>query len=821
MSILVPPYGDPTSRIALVGEAPGAEEEKQGRPFVGDAGALLNFLLTVAEIPRSSVYLTNVIKERPPGNDATKFVDLSKKYPLLTDEFKRYKAELLAELNDTDCKVIVALGGIALHALTDIHPHKISSRRGSIYFPDALPGKRIIACIHPAACLHRGRARGMYIWRYYIAYDLIRARKESEQLLPLPERELITNPSFSYCLEFMARCKKEPRIGFDIECDTNTLEVTHISFALRFGDPSICIPFVNNQGYEYFPLQQEIEVWGAIANVLEDPKVMKIEQSNFDKDFLWHKYGIVTRNTHDTMTAAGIWCPDFQRALHFITSIFTREPYYKDEGKFTKKSKRDPQSFQIYSAKDSAVLPEIFDGLMEELECKDNREAYEIQNRLSEPLLYMQGRGIKVDMEGLNREKERTGKRLGELKRLLNKMVGYEINTASSAQVIDLFYNQKKLPAYKDRKTGNPTCGETALKRLARKGIPEASVMLEIRNIDTYNKMFLQRKIDDDGRLRCQFDPAGASDSGRLSSRKTIWDTGGNLQNTPKTYRRLLLFDEGYAGYEMDLAQAENRIVAFIAPEYTMLSLFETGQDVHSKTGASIYVIINKTKITPDEIRRMDKAGELCPLGNGEHTWREWGKKANHAFNYGFGYKSFALKYECTEGIAKVIQAAYHNTYPNIKGSYWNWIVEKLRIDHMLVNPYGRKRIFKEQWEEQMFNSAYSFIPQSTVASKISIEGLLYVYENQDRFEAVELLNQIHDSIVFQIPLSLPWQKHAEILLDIKRSLETPILWQQRELVIPVDCKVGKNMQEMKEVALNHNMPEVTANILEGVWKNT
>src|ERR671918_2596817 len=65
---MVPGEGSPMAQAMLVGEAPGASEDKQGRPFVGRAGRLLDELLSEAGLERSDVYITNVVKARPPGN---------------------------------------------------------------------------------------------------------------------------------------------------------------------------------------------------------------------------------------------------------------------------------------------------------------------------------------------------------------------------------------------------------------------------------------------------------------------------------------------------------------------------------------------------------------------------------------------------------------------------------------------------------------------------------------------------------------------------------------------------------------------------------
>src|ERR1044072_2732154 len=65
---MVPGEGDPNAAIMIVGEAPGASEDEQGRPFVGRSGKLLDELLAAAGLEREQVYITNVVKARPPGN---------------------------------------------------------------------------------------------------------------------------------------------------------------------------------------------------------------------------------------------------------------------------------------------------------------------------------------------------------------------------------------------------------------------------------------------------------------------------------------------------------------------------------------------------------------------------------------------------------------------------------------------------------------------------------------------------------------------------------------------------------------------------------
>jgi len=100
--------GDPDARIMFVGEAPGAEEAKTGRPFVGRAGEVLDELLNSVGLQRRDVYITSVVKDRPPGNRDPK-----------AEEIKIYKPFLLRQINIIQPKVIATLGRFALQLVLD------------------------------------------------------------------------------------------------------------------------------------------------------------------------------------------------------------------------------------------------------------------------------------------------------------------------------------------------------------------------------------------------------------------------------------------------------------------------------------------------------------------------------------------------------------------------------------------------------------------------------------------------------------------------------------------------------------------------------
>ncbi len=130
--------GARAARIMLVGEAPGAKEDQTGRPFVGAAGALLDAILSAADYSRSEVYITNVVKCRPPANRLPKPAEVRTCLHFLTEQ-----------ITLVDPVLIVCLGALATRTLLD--PSAAITRvRGTSYQKD---GRHIIPTFHPAALL--------------------------------------------------------------------------------------------------------------------------------------------------------------------------------------------------------------------------------------------------------------------------------------------------------------------------------------------------------------------------------------------------------------------------------------------------------------------------------------------------------------------------------------------------------------------------------------------------------------------------------------------------------------------------------------------
>lgn len=143
--------GSPDSDIVFIGEAPGQKEDEQGLPFVGAAGQFLNEMLAAANLKRADVYITNIVKYRPPGNRDP-----------LPDEKKEFWPYLMRQLEIIKPKVVITLGrhsGAAF--IPDLRISRDHGHARKVRYHDN--EFLVIPLYHPAAALYNGSMRQVLI----------------------------------------------------------------------------------------------------------------------------------------------------------------------------------------------------------------------------------------------------------------------------------------------------------------------------------------------------------------------------------------------------------------------------------------------------------------------------------------------------------------------------------------------------------------------------------------------------------------------------------------------------------------------------------
>lgn len=183
----VPGEGSARAELLLIGEAPGAKEDASGRPFVGASGKILDQLLASVSLNRDQVFITNVVKYRPPNNRAPTTKEILACYPWLERQVR-----LIHPL------VIILLGR---HSLERFLPGlKISLIHGHAQYGPGIGGGRqvYLPLYHPAAALHQGKLRQTLVQDFLQVPQLLDRVKSCMTTGKWPEAQSTTTEPISF-----------------------------------------------------------------------------------------------------------------------------------------------------------------------------------------------------------------------------------------------------------------------------------------------------------------------------------------------------------------------------------------------------------------------------------------------------------------------------------------------------------------------------------------------------------------------------------------------------------------------------------------------
>lgn len=348
MTKTVPPYKPPKSpKIMLVGEAPGKNEVRKGKPFVGYSGRELNKLLRNVGISRSDCYITNVFDYQIPDNDL-KNIAVTKKqvedmvdindplaeWPLsyvyrgqyIPPEICYPALERLAdEIREADPNIIIALGGTALWAL--MCGGTISKERGHLMECKLVPGYKVLPTFHPAYLIR------MYKARVTMMTDLATAERQShsKELLYV-ERRLVLNPTLEDLNEFYkVHLQSAAYVSADIETYRGQIEC--VGFAPDNRN-AIVVPFVDRANHDrsyWKSADDELAAMEWCRKVLEDRSLPKLFQNGpYDVQWLWEKFRIKTYNySEDTRLQHHALYPELPKSLQYLASTYENEQAWK------------------------------------------------------------------------------------------------------------------------------------------------------------------------------------------------------------------------------------------------------------------------------------------------------------------------------------------------------------------------------------------------------------------------------------------------------------------------------------------------------------
>jgi len=770
--MFVPTEGPPGAKIMLVGEAPGADEDTLGKPFVGSAGKTLNQILSQAGIARHECLITNVARERPPGNKISFYFEdraCLKPKPVLVGWLNLLKKEI--ELYNPN--IIVALGATALWALTG--EKKISEFRGYLLPCTLVAGKKVLATYHPQNI--------NYEWKnlFPSVLDLRKALRHSDSPeFPVDRRVLDYDVSVKTFVSYVESLISDPSIksvAFDIETlqPGSHVDIVGLSHSKNYG---ISLRLLNGR-VSAMPENDEHAVWSALARLFDCKNVI-MQNGSYDKGVVWYNNHVMIKNFgFDTHIAAHCCWPELPRSLGFLASICLDVPPWKGSMK---------ENRSLYNAADCANTFGIAEFLFYEMNRLGVRDTFNFEMSLIDVALMMQLQGMRIDEEERQRLIAYHTERKNTLLAELREKVGREVNYNSSKQLQQLLYLELGLPVqYKRRKSVNDpktiTTDGNALRKLAML-VPDNKIfnlIIDYKKSDKLISGFLLTDISPQGKVHTSYNITGSSldEEGRKSfgrwssSASIILPFGnGNLQNIPYEARKMYKVPKGYKLVQADFVQAEAVVVAHLINDHSMVKVFTES-----------YGLIGDAR-KPYDIHRITASMMFnIPFDLVTSDQRKVGKMLRHATNYSAGPGVLANGLGISLKEAKQLIDLYHRRNPLLR-IWYQRIQDELRNGRILTNLSGRKHRFLDRWGDSLFRSAYSYKPQSTVGDLLN-NALLRIYTEFGR--EIEICMQLHDAVY----VIVPEDRVAYYVNKIYNLMKIPLVHGHEVFYVDVDFKVG------------------------------
>lgn len=832
-------YGDPNAKLMFIGEAPGMDESfRSHQPFTGPAGLELDRFLHDIGISRDDIYLTNVVKCNPPGNEDPK-----------QEVIDRCVHYLNREVGMIHPEVIVTLGAVALRRFLprlslDI-VWGVPQFVGDWNIPDLTPQPHwIFPIYHPALGLHQTRMlpmieegfkrlglwlSGNKVWEE----DCVVAKYDKEELL---SRDWHTFAS--------------------VAVDTETT---------WDGNP-LCVQFSGKEG-EATLYECNNEIWmKGRKQILEHPDLHTImHNAMFDLEVL-HQLDIHPAHIEDTMVMAYLlgdlpqglkplayrlcgmdmkeygevikgkgntkaqeylesascleW-PDPPQVLEFKEGI----PHVKKPQNIGKKIQRAlndhrkaPGSLQerwkgmegtevvtlalgplpgadlrdveeqeaiTYACKDADATRRIYPILKHRIEDEGLQEAYEMDMGIIPMLLEMQRNGITVDKGALTKVGTTFERNMMDKERELQKTIGYHINPGSSQQVAEMM-DKRGIQGRKRRgKSGQQSTGVEILEPL-RAEYPEIGLILDWRKYETLMSMFIDvipKLVREDGKVHTTIKNTRTI-TGRLAMENP------NLQQQPvrteesRLIRNAFVASPGYGLASFDYSQIEMRVIAHESQDKEMIRIFLAGLGIHEETAAQMF------HIPVDQVEEM------------KHRYPA--KRTGFGILYGISGQGLAIQMEAvgakgwTAASCDDLIAAWFTVFWGVA----NWQEETkahARRYGWVADMFGRRRLTPEV---------------HSTNKKIREEGLRYAMNQPVQSGAQGVIKKamvrLWQELLTQLPVGIVrplLQIHDDILIECKEGEEwvLPIIQEMMETAVklsiptPVEPKIGERWGSMQK----------------------
>lgn len=796
--------GPMPSRLMLIGESPGEEEDREGKVFIGKAGKGLDSILLGTNIDRSTIYISNAIKCHPPNNSKpdNETIDICS------------RTYLSKEILEVQPELIVCLGGLAAKALLQENTVKVGDVRNRIWYtkkplPSGIP---FIITYHPAAVFHQPE----------LLESIVKDMEWSQKLLA---GELVA-PKKKVDYKKIDNIWMIPNIAqskwIDLDLETDGLN-----------------PFLKNKEI----LSVQISVDSGIAYYLDwnetvalDLKVLlksegiRINGHNIKFDLKWLrvKAGIIfDGKVNDTIQDIHLLDENFpNKSLDNVAANFTELHGHKDQFKklinmYIKlhKKKKEPITYARsrlwgkayktipintrikYGCGDADATGRLRRVFKTKIKEQDLVPLHRLMGNVTKLYVDMECNGAKVNTALVNDLDNVYQKKIRKLITNLDMLSPVTLNHNAPLQLRQLLYGTWKLTNYpikQGKKIVNYSTGQAAIDQILDDDIPD-KIRAYLDNISKFRKIGklystyikgMPRYLTDDNYIHANWRLDGP-ETGRTSCNEP------NLQQIPRKgdIKQLFISRYGKSGklLQVDISQGELRIAAHVSNESNLIRLFEMdAYDIHTAVAASIYHKLPED-VTDDERFSAKTVNFLILFGGGARTLAQALNKEA---------KATKGKTVSIQEASKILHV-WNRQFPG-----WNDYkheTEAFVIDNNYVrNIFGRYRhLFILDPTTSEGQSQLRSAVNSPIQGGLSDYNKLCGYNIWRRIKSNKKLSkalfimEVHDQYLLDMPEDLI-PLVAPIIKEEYENVDTSEFGFKFKVPMRVEIKTGTNWKEMK-----------------------
>lgn len=799
-------------RFIVLGEGPGRDEVKTGRPFTGASGQLLWNSIEQVGITRDDAIVMNTVACNPRNPEGT-----GNRAPTKT-ELKACSGRVKRELAEHPDLPILAMGNSALYTFTG-KATGITRSRGT---PVEWEGHTVLPTFHPAFILRKNGHAWVPEWTKDLERinDLIGGQVEATDWVPAKVRVANTKKKARQLIEMLQALPSGTIVSTDFETKGfDPRDPTRYPLCLGFAwrtDRAYVLPHTHRSTKRH---KHEVEYDGSLwEEVVEDLNevlgrkdlLFLYQNGKYDVKWFWHNNCPNGRVDLDTMLLH--YAMDERKEpghnLEYLGQAFLGAPDYKTQVKdgYVRPNTDDtfeeipPDILHQYCGEDVAVTLELWNTLEPLAREQSDRIVDEVHSKhlihASETYARIEDRGLGCDPDKLaatGEEMDREIEALAEELRVevedhleevlpeaqvkqLRRGKPVEFNPGSPHQVAKFLFDVLELPEVKKRSTD-----DEVLERFDEQlGLQFAKTLRKHRHYskfkNTYVNQFLEY-LDPDGRLRTTFFLFGTG-TGRLATAKP------NLLNIPADdviIKKCIVPAPGYVFIELDFKTADLRFLAIQSRDEELCQIFRDGdRDLHTEVSVDIAAVHGRG---PDELIRKDRMDA---------------KTLNFGIPYGRGAMSVAHELELDgydEGQAYI--DAWFERFPTVL----DWREEQhefLYRNRYVETLSGRRRRWAVLSEENIADAQREAIA-TLCQSPTNDLTMASAYFLRD----LPIVLTVHDSIILEAP-----KLDAEALAHHSKSVMERAprkIWSKDILngvPLPVEVKIGPNLGEMVEVEI-------------------